>query len=109
MHSENPMKIAKLERASGVGRSTIHHYLAIGLLPAPRALGPKKHLFGADHLARLREIRRLRDRGFSLARIRERLARRGAPSQKPESTELLPPDATRTRIVERATVLFAER
>jgi len=103
------MKIGKLAKTSGVGRSTIHHYLNVGLLPAPRVAGPKKHLFDADHVARLQEIRRLRARGWSLARIRERLARRGGTAPRPRGIPTLPPDATRQRIVERATVLFAER
>jgi AcrR family transcriptional regulator len=103
-----PMKIADLEKASGVGRSTIHHYLNVGLLPAPRVTGPKTHLFDAEHLARLTEIRRLRRRGWPLLRIRERLVRRGVRSE-PRPAALLPPDATRRRIVLKATPLFAER
>jgi len=67
------MKIGELERISGVPRSTLHHYLNIGLLPPPRAEGPKLHLFDDVHLQQLRKIRRLRDRGLSLAAIRERL------------------------------------
>lgn len=69
------MKIADLEHASGVGRSTLHHYLNLGLLPAPDRRGPKLHLFGPLHLARLREIRRLRQRGLPLAQIKERFER----------------------------------
>jgi AcrR family transcriptional regulator len=105
---ENPMKIADLEKQSGVGRSTIHHYLNLGLLPAPRVEGPKKHLFDPEHITRLNEIRRLRDAGWPLARIRKHFGTRAA-GQTARRPELLPPDATQKRIVERATSMFAER
>jgi AcrR family transcriptional regulator len=101
------MKIADLERLSGVTRSTIHHYLNLGLLPAPRVEGPKLHLFGPVHVARLKEIRRLRDGGWALTRIRERLARRAIEAHVDEPGPHA--DGTRQRIAERATELFAER
>ncbi|HEY6559467.1 MAG TPA: TetR family transcriptional regulator [Polyangiaceae bacterium] len=97
------MKIAELARVSGVHRSTIHHYLDIGLLPRPRMAGPKLHLFGAEHVARLREIRALRARGMSLSSIRTDLTR--ARVKKAERDG----DAIRRRILEHATRLFAER
>lgn len=97
------MKIAELARLSGVHRSTIHHYLDVGLLPRPRAAGPKLHWFGAEHLSRLREIRALRERGMSLSSIRTHLSR--ARVKKGERDA----DAIRRRILEHATRLFAER
>jgi len=103
------MKIADLERVTGVRRSTIHHYLNVGLLPAPRVEGPKLHLFGSDHLARLEEIRRLRAGGWALARIREHLARRAADSGAARVHEASEVDGTKSRIMEQATLLFAER
>jgi AcrR family transcriptional regulator len=103
-----PMKIADLERISGVHRSTIHHYLNLGLLPRPKALGPKLHVFAAEHLAHLREIQKLRARGFSLPRIREHLDRVSSRSRT-KASKGDPHDGTRARIVERATELFAQR
>ena len=103
------MKIADLVKQSGVGRSTIHHYLNLGLLPAPRVEGPKKHLFDSAHVARLHEIRRLRGAGWPLARIRKHFGTRAVGERTGRRPELLPPDATRQRIVERATSMFAER
>ncbi|MET0594595.1 MAG: TetR family transcriptional regulator [Polyangiaceae bacterium] len=79
------LKIADLERASGVKRSTLHHYLNLGLLPAPERRGPKLHLFGERHLDRLRQIRRLQQRGLALAQIKERLARADAVGASPEA------------------------
>lgn len=66
------MKIAEFERASGVGRSTVHHYLNLGLLPPPERHGPKLHLYGRAHLEQIRRIRRLRRRGASLSTLRAR-------------------------------------
>lgn len=68
------MKISDLERASGVSRSTLHHYRNVGLLPEPQRRGPKLHLYGDEHLERLRQIRRWQNRGLSLLQMRERLA-----------------------------------
>jgi AcrR family transcriptional regulator/predicted DNA-binding transcriptional regulator AlpA len=68
------MKIAELEQASGTSRSTIHLYRNLGLLPAPRRLGPKLHLFDATHVERLKEIKQLRAQGLSLSQIRARLS-----------------------------------
>jgi AcrR family transcriptional regulator len=103
------MKIADLEHASGVTRSTIHHYLNLGLLPAPRIEGPKLHLFGPTHVARLKEIRRLRDGGWALARIRERFTRSTLETRPPEAEPGPHLGGMRQRIAARATVLFAER
>ncbi|MBZ5710733.1 MerR family DNA-binding transcriptional regulator [Nannocystis pusilla] len=61
------MKIAELSRVSGTHRSTIHHYLDLGLLPRPETLGPRLHHFGPGksvNLSRRPGGRRLR----SLAR-----------------------------------------
>lgn len=71
------MKIAELVRKSRVGRSTIHHYLNIGLLPPPRVSGTKLHLYGEEHLERLQQIRRMRSAGLSLTEIRHRLEKAG--------------------------------
>ena len=104
-----PMKIAELERVPGVHRSTIHHYLNVGLLPRPSVHGPKLHLFDASHVARLAEIQNLKKRGWPLPKIRDHLNR--APSRR----RAAPPAATdaegglRGSILSEATRLFAER
>lgn len=101
--------MAELERISGIGRSTIHHYLNLGLLPRPKVHGPKLHVFGEVHLARLREIQKLRDRGWALPRIREHLDRRASRSRPKAVAPGDRQDATRLRIIEHATPLFAQR
>lgn len=100
------MKIAELARLSGVHRSTIHHYVNVGLLPRPRVAGPKLHWFGAEHLARLREIRALRKRGWPFSRIRVRVPTLAEHSARKASGG---GDVMRLRILEHATLLFAER
>jgi AcrR family transcriptional regulator len=101
------MKIAELARVSGVHRSTIHHYLNVGLLPRPRVAGPKLHWFGVEHLERLQQIRALRERGWPISRVRTHLAR--TPVRKADGAVRQSGDALRRRIVEHATLLFAER
>jgi AcrR family transcriptional regulator len=105
MSEAQSMKIAELERVSGVSRSTIHHYLNIGLLPRPEVRGSKLHLFGQEHVSRLDAIQVLRSEGWALPRIRDHLARARAASPPPSGAE----DDTRQRIVEHATRLFADR
>jgi AcrR family transcriptional regulator len=70
------MKIAQLCKESGLTRSTIHHYVNIGLLHRPRQAGLNLRLFDETHLNRLRQIRRLRENErLPLAQIRELLDR----------------------------------
>jgi AcrR family transcriptional regulator len=111
------MKMAELERVSGIGRSTLHHYLNLGLLPPPDARGPKLHLYGRAHLARLRAIARLRRRGWSLRQIHAQLAR-----PVPPAPPAVPPRrrrrragsagsaaAERERLLDCAARMFSER
>lgn len=112
------LKIGEVERLCAVPRSTIHHYVNIGLLPQPRVAGPKLHLFDAEHLARLGEIARLRAKGWSLARIRTQLLDfrpevEPAPRPKGDAAGGAPGGSSeaslRERILEQATAQFAAR
>jgi AcrR family transcriptional regulator len=105
------MKIAELSRVSGTHRSTIHHYLDLGLLPPPETVGPKLHLFAAEHVERLREIRALRAEGLGLAEIRARFSRRGGPrpSRRPRRRARGTADDRRAAILDVAARLFLER
>ncbi|MDC0720376.1 TetR family transcriptional regulator [Nannocystis bainbridge] len=105
------MKIAELSRVSGTHRSTIHHYLDLGLLPRPETLGPRLHHFGDEHVARLREIKGLRAQGLGLAEIRERLATRQrprTPARRPRRRREGAEDR-RAAILDAAARLFLER
>ncbi len=124
------MKIARLCEESGLTRSTIHHYVNIGLLHRPRQVGLNLHLFDETHLNRLRQIRRLREKeGLPLAQIKELLDRvepqEAAPSMpnagtvhytevqsgngRDERKEKDPGRKNREMILDAAIELFSER
>ena len=62
-------RVDDLAREAGITVDTIRYYAREGLMPAPTAAGRNK-LYGDKHLDRLRKIRELQDRRFSLAAIR---------------------------------------
>lgn len=116
---ETELKIGDLERQTGVSRSSIQHYVRLGLLPPPRKLGPKLFLFDTAHVETLARVRTLRERErLSLAEIRARL--RSHASSPPNSAPPGPGDSRRQRnsssedprratILEVATRLFARQ
>ena len=61
--------VDELGRLAGVTTTTIRLYQGKGLLPGPEIRG-RVGFYGPSHLARLRLIGALRQRGFSLAAIR---------------------------------------
>jgi Cu(I)-responsive transcriptional regulator len=67
---EQAMQIGQAAKSSGVTAKMIRHYEAIGLLPAAerRASGYRDYSHSDVH--RLQFIRRARDLGFSIERIR---------------------------------------
>ncbi|MCY1004056.1 TetR family transcriptional regulator [Nannocystis pusilla] len=105
------MKIAELSRVSGTHRSTIHHYLDLGLLPRPETLGPRLHHFGDEHVERLREIKALRAQGLGLGEIHQRLATRLRPrtSRKRPRRRRDGASDRRAAILDAAARLFLER
>lgn len=58
------MRMRELEQRSGVNRETIRYYIREGLLPEPARASRNSALYGDEHLARLRAIRRLQDERF---------------------------------------------
>jgi DNA-binding transcriptional MerR regulator len=58
------LRMRDLVRESGLTRETIHFYIAQGLLPRGRKIGRNSVVYGPEHLARLREIRLLKDQHF---------------------------------------------
>ncbi|MGI8808284.1 MAG: MerR family transcriptional regulator [Acidimicrobiales bacterium] len=70
MESERPAyTVDELARTAGVTTTTIRLYQGKGLLPGPELRG-RVGYYGSSHLARLRLIAALQERGFSLAAIR---------------------------------------
>jgi len=61
--------IAGLARTAGVGVETVRYYERRGLVPQPgRAMGAYRR-YGADHVHRIRFIRRAQELGFNLEEI----------------------------------------
>jgi len=73
----NEWTIDELARLAELPVRTIREYQTVGVLPAPRRRG-RVGMYGTAHLRRLDLIARLRDRGYSLAGIRDLLGRWGA-------------------------------
>ncbi|HYX43705.1 MAG TPA: MerR family transcriptional regulator, partial [Acidimicrobiales bacterium] len=69
---DDGMTIDELARAAGVTTRSIRAYQTAGLLPHPRLVG-RVGRYDDGHLARLRYIGHLQDRGFSQAAIRDLL------------------------------------
>ncbi|CAL9464531.1 MerR family transcriptional regulator [Streptomyces sp. enrichment culture] len=65
-------RIEDLAHLSGASVRTIRAYQDRGLLPRPERRG-RSNVYGEAHLARLRQIADLLDRGYSLASIKELL------------------------------------
>lgn len=63
------LRIEGAAQVTGLSTRNIRAYQSLGLVPPPQLDG-RVGRYGAEHLARLRTIRRLQDQGFSLAGIR---------------------------------------
>jgi DNA-binding transcriptional MerR regulator len=81
--------IDELARIAELPVRTIREYQTVGVLPAPRRQG-RLGMYGITHLRRLDLIARLRDRGYSLAGIRDLLGRWGAGADLGEVLGLEP-------------------
>ncbi len=73
--ADQDLTIEELSFRSGVTTRNIRAYQSRGLIPPPATrLGERIGYYSADHVARLRLINRLQERGFSLAGIADLLA-----------------------------------
>ena len=68
------MQIGQAAKASGASAKMIRHYEAIGLVAPAGRRDSNYRDYSADDVARLRFVRRARDLGFSIERIRDLLA-----------------------------------
>jgi DNA-binding transcriptional MerR regulator len=67
------LTIDELAQSVAMPVRTIREYQAVGLLPAPRRKG-RVGIYAPSHVARLRLIQRLQERGYSLAAIGDLLS-----------------------------------
>ncbi|MDO9021446.1 MAG: MerR family transcriptional regulator [Myxococcales bacterium] len=61
------LKIGELERALGVTRDQVHHYIELGLVPPPEKSTATLAWYGPEHLAAVARVRAIRDASGSLA------------------------------------------
>ncbi|MDB4877532.1 MAG: MerR family transcriptional regulator [Gemmatimonadetes bacterium] len=64
------MKVGELAKRTGLSVRTLHYYDEIGLLQPSQLTQSRHRLYGAAELARLQQIKSLRQLGFSLDEIR---------------------------------------
>jgi Cu(I)-responsive transcriptional regulator len=67
------LTIGELAKATDTKVVTVRYYEQAGLLPPPPRTSGNYRSYGADHLHRLRFIRRCRDLGFTLGQVRDLL------------------------------------
>lgn len=97
------MKIADLSRHSGISVSTLYEYQRSGLLPHPEKESPTKAFFTEAHLERLRDILSLKEKGMTLAEIKDQLAPATHERDRPGTAD----DDVRMAIIDKALELFS--
>lgn len=70
MTGDGSFTIGGLAQAAGVGIQTVRFYERRGLITQPRRAGTAYRRYTADHLTRLRFIRKAKSLGFSLKEVR---------------------------------------
>ena len=81
-------RVEELATEAGISVELLRSYQSRGLLPPPRHEG-RLALYGARHLDRLRLIRQLKERGYSLKMVADALAQEGPPDPVVELSEEL--------------------
>jgi DNA-binding transcriptional MerR regulator len=76
------LSLAELSESSGVPPRTIRYYIARGILAGPDQAG-RNARYDRQHLRRLREISKLKQKGLTLSEIAVRLSGGRAESELP--------------------------
>ena len=79
---EETWKVGELARSTGLTVRTLHHYDRVGLLSPSRRTASGHRLYVAADVARLQQVRSLRELGFSLDEVREFLERPDASPRR---------------------------
>lgn len=79
---EQAWKVGELARSTGLTVRTLHHYDQVGLLSPSHRTASGHRLYGPEDVARLQQIRSLRELGFSLDEVREFLERPDASPRR---------------------------
>lgn len=74
------MKIGEIAKHTGLKIETVRFYEAEGLIEAPIRSGGNYRLYSKSHLDRLSFIKRARDLGFTLEKVRDLLRLADDPS-----------------------------
>lgn len=64
------MRISEAAQAAGVSRQSLEYYIMLGLV-VPIRTETGRRMFDAEHVRRIRLIRRLNRTGYTLSAIRE--------------------------------------
>lgn len=81
MPGKSGLSIGTLAKATGTKPETIRFYEQIGILPEPARTAGNYRSYGTEHLRRLSFVRRARDLGFPLDRVRAMLALADQPDR----------------------------
>ncbi|HEV8403640.1 MAG TPA: MerR family transcriptional regulator [Candidatus Limnocylindrales bacterium] len=108
MPDDDRYSLTELADLAGVTPRTVRYYLAQGLLPAVGQTGPGSK-YGAQHLDRLRLIKRLQAEHLPLAEIRHRLAGLDPDAIRDLAVSPAPPPAPDSALEYLRTVLGGPR
>ncbi|MBM3600844.1 MAG: helix-turn-helix domain-containing protein [Alphaproteobacteria bacterium] len=86
------LTIGELSKAAHVGAETVRYYERIGLMPRPARTAANYRLYSAEQLARLSFIRRSRELGFTLDRIKALLELAGDRARDCQAVDVIASD-----------------
>jgi AcrR family transcriptional regulator len=115
MDNKKWIRIAALEKESGIPRRTIHFYLQKDLLHPPMKTGKTMAYYDESHIKELRLIKSLREEGFPIAAIREHMKKTTASVYTPKHLKKNPlpqrkgAGKTRERILDIGCRLFRSK